>query len=51
MGEIAGLEELEGVPRECGSPGKRTALSCGVLGMLLTCKAGGGKDFVLLESA
>ena len=48
MGEVTGLEELEGFGRECGSPGEQTALSCDVLGILLSCTAGGGKGFVLL---
>ena len=48
LGVVTGPEELEGFGRERGSLGKRTALSCGVLGIPLTCTAGDGKGFVLL---
>ena len=43
------IRGAEGVWKRCGSPGKRTALSCGDLGIPLSCPAGGGNDFVLLE--
>ena len=49
MCEGAGLEELEGLGRECGSPRKRTAHKFGTVGIPLSCPTGGGKGFVQLD--